>query len=94
MPEGRRLEPAALQRRAGPAPAQAGRERGEGQWEEISWDQAHREIADAILDAVEDQGAESLYHIGTPGEGGMQQIMWNAFSAQLGFQVTDLHFFI
>ena len=65
-------------------------ERGEGKWERISWDQAHREIADAILDAVEDQGAESLYHIGTPGEGGLQQIMWNAFSAQLGFQVTDL----
>ena len=65
-------------------------ERGEGKWQEISWDQANREIADAIFDAVEDQGAESLYHIGTPGEGGMQQIMWNAFSAQMGFQVTDL----
>jgi anaerobic selenocysteine-containing dehydrogenase len=65
-------------------------ERGEGKWERISWDQALSEIADSILDAVEEQGPESLYHIGTPGEGGLQQIMWNAFSAQLGFQVTDL----
>ena len=65
-------------------------ERGEGKWERISWDQALNEIADAILDAAEEKGPESLYHIGTPGEGGLQQIMWNAFSAQLGFQVTDL----
>jgi DMSO reductase family type II enzyme molybdopterin subunit len=65
-------------------------ERGEGKWERISWDQALDEIADGILDAVEDQGPASLYHIGTPGEGGLQQIMWNFFSAQMGFQVTDL----
>jgi DMSO reductase family type II enzyme molybdopterin subunit len=65
-------------------------ERGEGKWERISWEQALTEIADSILDAVEEQGPESLYHIGTPGEGGLQQIMWNAFSANLGFQVTDL----
>jgi DMSO reductase family type II enzyme molybdopterin subunit len=65
-------------------------ERGEGKWERISWDQALSEIADGVLDAVEDQGPESLYHIGTPGEGGLQQIVWNAFSAQIGFQVTDL----
>jgi len=65
-------------------------ERGEGKWERISWDQALTEVADGIIDAVEDQGHESLYHIGTPGEGGFQQIMWNTFSAMLGFQVTDL----
>jgi DMSO reductase family type II enzyme molybdopterin subunit len=64
--------------------------RGEGKFERISWDQALNEIADGILDAVEDQGPESLYHIGTPGEGGLQQIVWNVFSARLGFQVTDL----
>ena len=67
----------------------AGR-RGEGRFERISWEQACDEIADAILDAVQEQGPESLYHIGTPGEGGLQQILWNAFSAQIGFQVTDL----
>ncbi|UCE86032.1 MAG: molybdopterin-dependent oxidoreductase, partial [Deltaproteobacteria bacterium] len=64
--------------------------RGAGSFERISWEQALREIADGIIDAVEEQGPGSLYHIGTPGEGGMQQILWNSFSAQLGFQVTDL----
>ncbi|MFQ5514459.1 MAG: molybdopterin-dependent oxidoreductase [Myxococcota bacterium] len=64
--------------------------RGKGKWQRISWEQALNEIADGILDAVEEQGPESLYHIGTPGEGGLQQILWNSFSAQLGFQVTDL----
>jgi DMSO reductase family type II enzyme molybdopterin subunit len=65
-------------------------ERGEGKFEAISWEQCYSELADAIIDAVEEQGPESLYHIGTPGEGGLQQILWNAFSAQIGFTVTDL----
>jgi DMSO reductase family type II enzyme molybdopterin subunit len=65
-------------------------ERGEGKWQRISWEQAFTELADRILDAVEEQGPEALYHIGTPGEGGLQQILWNSFSAMLGFQVTDL----
>jgi anaerobic selenocysteine-containing dehydrogenase len=65
-------------------------ERGEGKFERISWDQCYRELADAILDAAQEDGPQSLYHIGTPGEGGLQQIMWNSFSAILGFQVTDL----
>ncbi len=64
--------------------------RGEGKWQRVSWETAFNDIADAILDAVEEQGPQSLYHIGTPGEGGTQQILWNNFSAQLGFQVTDL----
>ena len=29
-------------------------ERGEGRWERISWDDALREVADAVLDAIED----------------------------------------
>ncbi|MFQ5666128.1 MAG: molybdopterin-dependent oxidoreductase [Candidatus Binatia bacterium] len=65
-------------------------ERGKGKWERVSWDTALHDIADAILDAVQDQGPHALYHIGTPGEGGTQQILWSNFSAQLGFQVTDL----
>lgn len=35
-------------------------ERGEGKWQRVSWDQAATEIADAILDAVEEVGAESV----------------------------------
>jgi DMSO reductase family type II enzyme molybdopterin subunit len=64
--------------------------RGEGKWERVSWETACNDIADAMLDAVAEQGPGSLYHIGTPGEGGTQQILWSNFSAQLGFQVTDL----
>ena len=64
--------------------------RGEGKWQRVSWQTAFNDIADAILDAVQEQGPCSCYHIGTPGEGGTQQILWTNFSAQLGFQVTDL----
>ncbi len=35
-------------------------ERGEGKWERVSWDQAATEIADAVLDAIEEKGAESV----------------------------------
>ena len=35
-------------------------ERGEGKWQRVSWEQAATEIADAILDAVEEKGAESV----------------------------------
>ena len=35
-------------------------ERGEGKWQRVSWDQAATEIADAVLDAVAEVGAESV----------------------------------
>ncbi len=35
-------------------------ERGEGKWERVTWDQAATEIADAVLDAVEEKGPESV----------------------------------
>ena len=41
-------------------------ERGEGKWEEVSWDEALADICDAMLDAVEDQGAESIIVPFTP----------------------------
>ncbi len=34
--------------------------RGEGKWEEISWDTAVTEVADALLDAIEEVGPESI----------------------------------
>ena len=34
--------------------------RGEGKWQRVSWDQAATEIADAVLDAIEEKGAESV----------------------------------
>jgi DMSO reductase family type II enzyme molybdopterin subunit len=41
-------------------------ERGEGRWERITWDEALTEVADAIIDAIEEGGAESvLMEMGT-----------------------------
>ena len=40
--------------------------RGEGKWERISWDQALSEIADALIDAIEDHGPRSIIREGTP----------------------------
>jgi DMSO reductase family type II enzyme molybdopterin subunit len=35
-------------------------ERGEGKWQRVSWDEAATEIADAVLDAIEEKGPESV----------------------------------
>src|SRR5574341_2367013 len=35
-------------------------ERGEGKWERISWDQALTEVADHIVDAIEEIGPEAI----------------------------------
>jgi DMSO reductase family type II enzyme molybdopterin subunit len=46
-------------------------ERGEGKWQRISWDQALEEIADAMLDAIEESGPETIIHEFGAGEGGI-----------------------
>ncbi|MHB8245416.1 MAG: molybdopterin-dependent oxidoreductase [Acidimicrobiales bacterium] len=40
--------------------------RGPGRFEEISWDEALGEVADALLDAIEKGGTEPVVHEGTP----------------------------
>ena len=45
--------------------------RGEGKWQRVSWDQALTEIADHILDAIQEVGPEALINEGTPGQGGL-----------------------
>ncbi len=46
-------------------------ERGSGQWERISWDQALSEIGSRIGTAIrEDRHNEIMYHVGRPGEDG------------------------
>ena len=40
--------------------------RGSGQWEEITWDAALTEIADGLIDTIEEDGTESIVHEGTP----------------------------
>ncbi len=61
-------------------------ERGEGSWEEVSWDQALTEIADAMLDAMQEQGSEGVYTLGTPEIGAAPA---RAFAATLGAPTTD-----
>jgi anaerobic selenocysteine-containing dehydrogenase len=52
---------------------QAG-ERGSGQWERVTWDQALDDIAARIRSAiVDDRRDEVMYHVGRPGEDGFAE---------------------
>lgn len=49
-------------------------ERGGGQWERVSWDDALDDIATRIRQAVlEDRHEEVMYHVGRPGEDGFAE---------------------
>ncbi len=66
-------------------------ERGEGKWQRISWDEALTEIAEAMLDAIQEVGPESIVRVGSPGEGGTQSIILaGAVMNRLGGTVTDI----
>ena len=41
-------------------------ERGEGRWKRVSWDEATTEIADAMLDAMEESGPRSILRPARP----------------------------
>jgi len=49
-------------------------ERGEGRWEQVSWDEALGDIAERILDAIEQAGPETVVHEMTPAEGGTMAV--------------------
>jgi len=61
-------------------------ERGEGKFEPVSWDEALTDIADAMLDAVKDQGPESIITLMTPEPGAAPS---RAFLGALGSPLTD-----
>ena len=66
-------------------------ERGEGKWQQISWDEALTEIAEAMLDTIQADGPESIVRIGTPGQGGTQSIaLAGAVFNKLGCTLTDV----
>jgi DMSO reductase family type II enzyme molybdopterin subunit len=70
-------------RRAGP--------RGSGMWERISWDDALDGIADAIIDAIEQTGPESVMYETSPAQGGILGVMSVArFVGSLGGIAIDL----
>ncbi len=49
-------------------------ERGAGTWERVSWDDALSDIADKMLDAIQESGPETIIHEMTPAEGGTMAI--------------------
>jgi DMSO reductase family type II enzyme molybdopterin subunit len=61
-------------------------ERGEGKFEEVSWDEATTDIADAILDAFEEYGPESVIVPLTPEVGAEPARIWGQFT---GAPMTD-----
>ena len=72
-------------------PAKRIGERGSGKWERISWEQACDEIADGIIDAIQDQGPESMIALS-----GCNLSTWGAtgrgrFFGQIGGITTDLN---
>ena len=60
--------------------------RGEGRFERVSWDQALREIADGILDAIVEEGPASVLNLFTPEPGAAPA---RVFSEALGLPLTD-----
>lgn len=64
-------------------------ERGEGRWERISWDEALSEIADAIIDAIEEVGPESVVYEGSPEIGAVIPVV--RFMNLLGGTTLDVN---
>jgi DMSO reductase family type II enzyme molybdopterin subunit len=64
-------------------------ERGEGKWEQVSWDQALTEIADGMIDAIEEVGPEAIFS-----PSGANALAWGMmtqrrFCALTGFPLAD-----
>ncbi len=64
-------------------------ERGSGRWERISWQEALTQIADAVLDAIEESGPEAVV-VDESAEGGMLSIAGHmGLAAALGAVSLD-----
>ncbi|MHB8245589.1 MAG: molybdopterin-dependent oxidoreductase [Acidimicrobiales bacterium] len=64
-------------------------DRGGGKWERISWDEAATTIADALLDAIEEGGPETIVHEGTPEIATV--VPTYRFFNTIGGRILDLH---
>jgi len=64
-------------------------ERGEGRWEEISWDEALDDIAEALVDAVDLEGPESVLFEETVEGGLLTQSAYLRFAGLLGAVTLD-----
>jgi DMSO reductase family type II enzyme molybdopterin subunit len=61
-------------------------ERGEGKFQPVSWDEALKDIADVMLDAIQEQGPESIIVPMTPEMGAAPA---RVFANSLGAVITD-----
>src|SRR3990172_7321413 len=66
-------------------------ERGQGRWKRISWDQALTEVADAMLDAVQEVGPESVVHVGGANASTMGLLGRGRLSSLTGSLVMDVN---
>lgn len=64
-------------------------ERGEGKWERISWDEAATDVANAMLDAIEESGPAAIVHEGTPEIATV--VPTYRFFNTIGGRLLDLH---
>ena len=64
-------------------------ERGSGQWEEISWDEALGEAADAIVEAIDLEGPESVVFEETVEGGLLTQAPYLRFAGLIGAVTLD-----
>jgi DMSO reductase family type II enzyme molybdopterin subunit len=66
-------------------------ERGEGRWERVTWDQALTDVADAMLDAIQESGPEAIVQLA-----GAEANPWNICAlgrlfGMLGALTTDVN---
>jgi DMSO reductase family type II enzyme molybdopterin subunit len=64
-------------------------ERGSGQWQRVSWDQALTEIADGIIDAIQELGPESVFCPNGPNAGAWGVMTQRRFSQLTGTLLAD-----
>jgi DMSO reductase family type II enzyme molybdopterin subunit len=71
-------------------------ERGEGRWEQISWDDAITDVADSMLDAIEESGPESIVNLagaeaGTWGIVGLSRLlnMLGGINTDVNAEIND-----
>lgn len=64
-------------------------ERGSGEWERISWDEALTEVADALIEAIDFEGPESVVFEETVEGGLLAQAAYLRFAGLLGATTLD-----
>jgi anaerobic selenocysteine-containing dehydrogenase len=67
-------------------------ERGEGKWTRVSWNEALTAVADAMLDAIQESGPDSILQISSSNQGGpMAGLLFGRIIDLLGGTATDVN---